>query len=157
MTIRNLEFAFRAKSLAFIGATPREGSVGQKVVRNLRNGGFHGAIWPVNPQRIQVEESSADTCENAEESLLATRPKAGEQWLLVTSASHMPRAVACFRAVGFPVIPYPVDYRTRGAESLRAQSSISEGLRAADLAAHEWLGLLGYWLLGRTSELFPAP
>ena len=111
----------------------------------------------VNPQRIQVEESSADTCENAEESLLATRPAAGEQWLLVTSASHMPRAVACFRAVGFPVIPYPVDYRTRGAESLRAQSSISEGLRAADLAAHEWLGLLGYWLLGRTSELFPAP
>jgi len=111
----------------------------------------------VNPQRIQVEESSADTCENAEESLLAAKPAAGEQWLLVTSASHMPRAVACFRAVGFPVVPYPVDYRTRGAESLRARSSIAEGLRAADLAAHEWLGLLGYRLLGRTSEFFPAP
>jgi uncharacterized SAM-binding protein YcdF (DUF218 family) len=104
-----------------------------------------------------MEESSADTCENAEESRLAARPAAGEQWLLVTSASHMPRAVACFRAVGYPVTPYPVDYRTRGVGSLRAQSSIAEGLRAVDLAAHEWLGLLGYRLLGRTSELFPSP
>ena len=54
MTIRNLEFAFRARSVAFIGATPREGSVGQKVVRNLRNGGFHGEIWPVNPHHEHI-------------------------------------------------------------------------------------------------------
>jgi uncharacterized SAM-binding protein YcdF (DUF218 family) len=111
----------------------------------------------VDPQRIEVEESSADTCENARESLLAAEPAAGETWLLVTSASHMPRAVACFRAVGYPVIPYPVDYRTRDVENLDPPFSVAEGLRAADLAAHEWIGLVGYWLLGRTSELFPAP
>jgi uncharacterized SAM-binding protein YcdF (DUF218 family) len=112
----------------------------------------------VAPQRIEMEERSRDTCENAVESLLAAKPAAGEQWLLVTSASHMPRAVACFRAVGFSVIPYPVDYRTRGAASLGAPTiSIAEGLRATDLAAHEWLGLLGYRLSGRTSELFPDP
>ncbi|MEJ0097208.1 MAG: bifunctional acetate--CoA ligase family protein/GNAT family N-acetyltransferase [Bauldia sp.] len=49
MTIRNLEFAFRAKSIAVIGASTREGSVGQKVMRNVQGAGFAGAIWPVNP------------------------------------------------------------------------------------------------------------
>jgi uncharacterized SAM-binding protein YcdF (DUF218 family) len=36
-----------------------------------------------------------------------TRP-----WLLVTSAWHMPRALATFCAAGWNVTPYPVDYRT---------------------------------------------
>jgi uncharacterized SAM-binding protein YcdF (DUF218 family) len=111
----------------------------------------------VDPRRMILEESSEDTCRNAEESLLAATPSTGERWLLITSAGHMPRAVACFRAVAFPVIPYPVDYRTRGPGNLSRQSPIAEGLRLADLAAHEWLGLLGYRLLGRTSEFFPAP
>jgi uncharacterized SAM-binding protein YcdF (DUF218 family) len=112
----------------------------------------------VEPGRIETEERSRDTCENAEESLLVAKPAAGEQWVLVTSATHMPRAVACFRAVGFPVIPYPVDYRTQGAANLRRPAaSIADGLQALDLAAHEWLGLFSYRLLGRTSEIFPAP
>ena len=112
----------------------------------------------VSPDRIALEERSRTTCENAVESLRSARPAAGERWLLVTSASHMPRAIACFRAVGFPVIPYPVDYRTRGRADLwRPIQSISEGLKAADAAAHEWIGLLVYRALGRTTELFPSP
>lgn len=112
----------------------------------------------VAPSRIEMEERSRDTCENARESQRIVEPQSGEQWLLVTSAAHMPRAVACFRAVGFPVIPYPVDYRTQGAANLRRPAvSIADGLQALDLAAHEWLGLVVYRLLGRTSEIFPAP
>ena len=42
-------------------------------------------------------------------------PQAGETWLLVTSAFHMPRSVGLFRKVDFPVIPWPTDYRTSGA------------------------------------------
>jgi uncharacterized SAM-binding protein YcdF (DUF218 family) len=66
-------------------------------------------------ERIELEERSRNTCENAAESLAVAKPEAGETWLLVTSASHMPRAVACFRAIGFPVVAFPVDYRTTGA------------------------------------------
>lgn len=54
MTIRNLEFAFRAQSLALVGATPRDGSVGKTVMANIRNAGFGGAIWPVNPKHDTV-------------------------------------------------------------------------------------------------------
>ena len=111
----------------------------------------------VETNRIELEEASRTTCENAEQSLLIAKPKAADRWLLVTSASHLPRAVACFRAVGFPVIPYPVDYRTRGAGDLRRLGSISNGLEAFDLAAHEWIGLAGYRLLGQTREWFPSP
>jgi uncharacterized SAM-binding protein YcdF (DUF218 family) len=112
----------------------------------------------VDPQRIELEERSRTTCENAEQSLLVAKPNEGDRWVLVTSASHMARAMACFRAVGFSVIPYPVDYRTRGAADLRRPvDSIADGLQVLDLAAHEWIGLVTYRLSGQTRELFPAP
>ena len=70
----------------------------------------------------------------------------------------MPRAIGVFRAAGFPVEAFPVDYRTRGAaDLLRLFSTLGDGLRRTDTAAREWIGLLVYWITGRTSELFPAP
>ena len=112
----------------------------------------------LEPQRVELEERSRTTCENAEQSLLVANPKVGDRWVLVTSASHMPRAIACFRAAGFSVIPYPVDYRTRGTADLRGPMvSIADGLQALDLAAHEWIGLATYRLFGRTHELLPSP
>jgi uncharacterized SAM-binding protein YcdF (DUF218 family) len=108
--------------------------------------------------RIEIEEASRNTCENGTESYRAIAPKPGDTWLLVTSASQMPRAVACFRAAGFPVVPFPVDFRTRGGADLRQPpASIALGLDAADLAAHEWIGLLTYKTVGLTKEWFPGP
>jgi uncharacterized SAM-binding protein YcdF (DUF218 family) len=76
----------------------------------------------------------------------------------VTSAYHMPRAMAAFRAAGFPVEPYPVDWRTRGPiDVVRPFVSLGDGLRRTDTAVHEWIGLLAYRLSGKTAELFPAP
>ena len=111
----------------------------------------------VPPQRIEMEERSRNTCENGTESKTALQPKLGELWLLVTSASHMPRAVGCFRAAGFSVTPYPVDYRTRGTNDLwRVTKSMADGLASTDLAVHEWFGLLAYRAAGMTAEVFPA-
>ena len=112
----------------------------------------------VEASRIEVEGQSRDTRENAEHSILSANPQPGQTWVLVTSASHMPRAVASFRAVGFTIVPYPVDYRTQGPANLRQPAgSIAEGLQALDLAAHEWLGLIMYRLAGKTQELLPSP
>jgi uncharacterized SAM-binding protein YcdF (DUF218 family) len=106
--------------------------------------------------RMELETRSRNTCENASESANTAQPKAGEVWLLVTSASHMPRAVACFRAANFPILPFPVDYHTRGSEDLlRIQDSVVDGLALIDLAAHEWVGLITYRAAGLTHELFP--
>ena len=54
MSIRNLEFLFRPKSIAVIGASDRAGSVGATVMRNIAAGGFSGPIYAVNPGHIMV-------------------------------------------------------------------------------------------------------
>lgn len=83
-------------------------------------------------------------------------PQTGEPWLLVTSAFNMPLAVASFRGVGFAVIPYPVDYRTRPADLRRPVATLADGLAELDIAAHEWPGLLAYRLTGKTRSCCPV-
>jgi uncharacterized SAM-binding protein YcdF (DUF218 family) len=111
----------------------------------------------IAPSRVIVEERSRSTHENAVFAKDAIRPATGETWVLVTSAFHMPRAVACFAAVAWPVIPYPVDYKVDPQTGLRANFDLLEGLGSITLAGKEWAGLVAYRLLGWTRELFPAP
>jgi uncharacterized SAM-binding protein YcdF (DUF218 family) len=59
----------------------------------------------VSPDRIAVEEAARNPYENA--SRIARITSEGK-WLLVTSASHMPRAMATFRKAGFDVLPWPI-------------------------------------------------
>lgn len=40
----------QAGSVAIVGASGRSGSVGEQTIRQLRNGGFDGEIYPVNPR-----------------------------------------------------------------------------------------------------------
>jgi len=111
----------------------------------------------IAPERLVLEDRSRNTAENAAFTRDLVRPQPGERWLLVTSAFHMPRAIGCFRAAGFEVHPWPVDYRTSGGDDIwRFFPRASEGLRRVDLAAKEWAGLLAYYLTGRTSALLPA-
>ncbi len=106
--------------------------------------------------RIALEGRSRTTLENAAFTKALVSPKTGERWLLVTSAYHMPRAIGVFRAAGFPVEAYPVDWRT-GDDLLQPFDKASDGLKRTDTALHEWAGLFGYWITGKTRELFPAP
>ena len=105
-------------------------------------------------ERIVFEDRSSDTCESAVRTRSLVDPQPGERWLLVTSAFHLPRAMACFRAVDWEVVPYPADFR-RGASPLSL--GLVDNLGDLDLATHEWLGLVYYRLRGYTRELFPAP
>jgi uncharacterized SAM-binding protein YcdF (DUF218 family) len=107
--------------------------------------------------RVVLESRSRNTAENATFSKDLAKPKPGERWLLVTSARHMPRAVGCFRRIGFPVEAYPVAWQTGSRGNLRPWILMSTGLGTLDRATHEWLGLIVYWLSGHTSELLPGP
>jgi uncharacterized SAM-binding protein YcdF (DUF218 family) len=109
----------------------------------------------VPAERIVMEDRSRNTYENAVFSREVAKPRPGEVWLLVTSATHMPRAVGCFRHAGWHVVPYPVDFRT--GPSLRADFALTEHLGLIDFTAKEWIGLVAYRLLGRTDALFPGP
>lgn len=108
--------------------------------------------------RVTLEDRARSTRENALLTQALAKPLPGQRWLLVTSASHMPRAVGTFRQAGWPgVEAWPVDYRTTGRIVLRADPLASVRLLQLDEAAYEWFGLLYYRLLGYTDALFPGP
>jgi uncharacterized SAM-binding protein YcdF (DUF218 family) len=107
--------------------------------------------------RIMLERQSRNTLENAIFSKALVRPQQGERWLLVTSAFHMPRSVAAFRAAGFAVEPYPVDWRVDAIHQILPFTAVSAGLARTDVAVREWAGLLAYRLSGKSPVLFPAP
>jgi uncharacterized SAM-binding protein YcdF (DUF218 family) len=109
-------------------------------------------------QRLMIERQARNTYENAEFSKALAAPKSGEQWLLVTSAYHMPRSVGLFRKAGFAVEPYPVDWRVGGRADLPNFHFLSaEGLANVDNGVREWMGLVAYRMAGKTSEFFPRP
>ena len=110
----------------------------------------------VEPRRLVLEENSRTTWENAVHSRDLVKPAAGSRWLLVTTAFHMPRAIAAFRAAGWSgIVARPGAYATTGRAGLRPP--MLWGLTAADMAVKEWLGIVGYRLTGRAGALLPRP
>ncbi|MGO8847226.1 MAG: YdcF family protein [Methylocella sp.] len=109
-------------------------------------------------EQMIFEAKSRNTWENAVFTRELVKPRPGERWLLVTSAWHMPRSVGIFRRVGFPVVPYPVAYHTFGdARDFQLSTPMIDKVSMLDLGVREWIGLLAYWLTGKTDALFPAP
>ena len=107
--------------------------------------------------RLTAERLSRNTVENAEFAKAVAKPKAGERWLLVTSAYHMPRAMGLFRRAGFKVEAYPVDRRASRSEAFKYSAVAIAGLERTDVAMREWIGLTAYWLTGKTDHFFPGP
>jgi len=115
------------------------------------------AVLGVAPERVVYERDSRNTHENAVNSAAIVTPQPGEVWLLVTSAFHMPRSVGAFRQVGWPVIAYPVNYKTGPTDTRRLNFNFIGGLSLLSDGLHEWIGLLVYRWLDRTTAVFPGP
>ncbi|MBL4820161.1 MAG: YdcF family protein [Gammaproteobacteria bacterium] len=105
---------------------------------------------------IQFEKQSRNTYENGVFSKEMMMPAEGENWLLVTSAFHMPRAMGVFCQQQWPVTAYPVDYRSNRDDLLRFELDVEGSLSLLSTAIHEWLGLLAYRISGKTSNLLPG-
>ena len=86
MSVRNLEALFHPKSVAVIGASDREGSVGSVVLRNLKLGGFKGAIWPVNRRHALVGGGPAWPD-------VASLPQAPDLAVICTPAATVPELI----------------------------------------------------------------
>jgi uncharacterized SAM-binding protein YcdF (DUF218 family) len=108
----------------------------------------------VDPTRLRLEASSRTTAENAANSAVFTSEPG--RWVLVTSAYHMPRSIGSFRKAGVDVIAAPTDWRVDD-KAVSLQFSASDRLGRLDMAAREYLGLAGYWVMGRSSGMFPEP
>jgi acetyltransferase len=54
MSVFHLEKIFKPQSIAVVGASDKQGSIGHAVMSNLREGGYERAIYPVNPHYRKV-------------------------------------------------------------------------------------------------------
>jgi len=111
----------------------------------------------LDPLRVEFEDRSRNTFENAVFALALAKPQPGETWLLVTSAFHMPRALGTFRKAGWTVVPFPVGYRTMpgDADDWSLPRSFDASLPAIAGALSEFVGLTAYYWLGRTDAWLP--
>ena len=116
------------------------------------------AEWGVPPGAITIEENSRNTRQNALETKKILDRDRIKTILLVTSAMHMPRALATFEGVGIDAIAVPVDYTV---DAYRMPAILDMLPSAAAMAFNaqtlrEYLGIAMYgfrgWLDGRASS-----
>ena len=104
---------------------------------------------------VLYEENSRNTYENAVNSRQVFAAEPGTNWILITSANHMPRAVGSFAAAGWSgIIPYPVDYQSPKTGYINSWN-IGKGVEIMRRSLHEYAGLLIYYLTGRSTALLP--
>ena len=104
-----------------------------------------------NTEQIIFETNSRNTYENALFSYALIKPKINENWLLITSAWHMPRAMGVFKQLNWNVSAYPVDHRSRKNHLFRIDLNFSVNLHLLTLAIREWLGIIVYYCTGKSS------
>jgi uncharacterized SAM-binding protein YcdF (DUF218 family) len=98
------------------------------------------------PQHVIYESRSRNTLENLQFTHDMVTPKAGEKWLLVTSAWHMKRAMEAAAEAGWKdIIPYPTAYLTDGEMAdVSEMLNVPRNFYLADLSLHEYAGMLAY-------------
>jgi len=105
---------------------------------------------------VTYEDRSRNTLENARLTHDLVRPKSDELWILVAQAAGMPRAMGVFRKAGWNVIACPAGYLSHDGSDGFLSLDLLDGLTVASVALHEWIGLIVYWAMGYTDEIFPA-
>lgn len=96
---------------------------------------------------IQIGGTSRNTFENAAEAKALMKELPFETGLLVTSAWHMPRALATFAKAGIPVRPAPCDFRSSaegGSGTILDWLPQSAAFATTNSALREWLGYYVY-------------
>lgn len=99
--------------------------------------------------RVLYERKSLNTWENLVFSQRMARPKPGETWLLVTSATHMRRAMGVARRIGWRMMAWPSDYDSATELRFQPRDTASRNLLILTTALHEWIGLAVYAIEGK--------
>ncbi|MCB1998561.1 MAG: CoA-binding protein, partial [Rhodoferax sp.] len=130
MSIRHLDSLFDPASVAVIGASLREASVGGTVWRNLSAGGFAGPVWPVNPKHKALGDVPCFASIDA-------LPQAPELAVICTPPATVPELIAALGARG-----------TKAAVVLTAGFDAAQKQAMLDAARNHLLRILGPNCLG---------
>jgi acetyltransferase len=118
-----LSHFFSPASVAVIGATDREGSVGATVLKNLLSGTYKGRVYAVNPRRAEV---GGLPCYAS----IGAVPEAVDLVVVVTPAGTVPGIVAeCIRADAKSVIVISAGFKEKGPEGAGLEQEIQLKLK----------------------------
>ncbi len=118
---------FAPQSVAVIGATDRDSSVGRTLLLNLSNPAFRGKVYPVNPKRDQVLGMRAF-------SSIGAIPEQVDLAILITPAPTIPGIIGeCVDAGVRSAVVISAGFKERGAEGIRLEHQIREQLRRGTL------------------------
>lgn len=87
MSTPALERIFRARSVAIVGASPKQGTARNRIVKILVKHGFGGTVYPVTPSHAEVEGFKAYKT-------VAELPEVPDVALVITPAETVPAIIA---------------------------------------------------------------
>ncbi len=140
--VHSLSCFFSPSSVAVIGATDREGSVGRTVFQNLTGGAYNGRVYAVNPARSEV---FGRTCVAS----IAAIPEVVDLGVIVTPAATVPALVAeCVKAGVPAVVVISAGFKEKGAEGAALESAVQKRLSGSHtrLIGPNCLGVMSPWL-----------
>ena len=113
-------------------------------------------LMEIEIDRIIFEDKSRNTYENFVFSKKFIDNKNNEKWLLVTSAFHMKRAMNVAEKLELNFISYPVDFSLSKDFSFKYwyRANYSANINYFYFATHEYLGLIIYYLTGKSNKIY---
>ncbi|HUJ30274.1 MAG TPA: bifunctional acetate--CoA ligase family protein/GNAT family N-acetyltransferase [Candidatus Acidoferrum sp.] len=113
---------FTPRSVAVIGATDREGSVGRTLLLNLSNPAFRGKVYPVNPKRDQILGLRAYPN-------ITAVPEKVDLAVIITPAPTVPGIIGeCVDAGVRSGVVISAGFKERGEEGKRLEDQIRQQL-----------------------------
>jgi uncharacterized SAM-binding protein YcdF (DUF218 family) len=107
----------------------------------------------VDIQRIYFEDKSRNTYENILFAKKKFNPNKNDKWILITSAFHLKRAINIGDKLNWNFIPYAADFRLPKKFSWKPNFNIVGNFYNFQQSSHEWLGLVSYYFMGRSSKI----
>ncbi len=110
----------------------------------------------LSEERLFIEDKARNTAENVSYSRQLMNPQPDENWVMITTAYHIPRSMGLFCKHNWKVIPFPVDHQTLPSKLYQPDFDLIGHVNSLILASHEWVGLLAYYLTGKIDSIFPS-
>jgi acetyltransferase len=120
---------FAPRGIAVIGASANPAKIGYAIVRNLKNSGYTGNIYPINPKAEQILELECyDNVENI------PQDKTADLSVIALPAAKVTDAVkGCSKRGIHFIIVYSAGFRETGPEGAKKEAELKEFCRENDL------------------------
>ena len=103
--------------------------------------------------RIIFENKSRNTYENIIFSKKLAKPSFNENWLVVSSASHLRRVMNVSSKANWNLIPYATDFNHPKKYKFKLSFNFLSNIYQFEKASHEWIGLFYYLLSGKADKI----